>query len=63
MRAISEHEQRARRCRRKADECRELAERMSDLLDREAFLEVGKGYDRLADQLEEHAQAKRASRH
>jgi hypothetical protein len=53
MHSLVEETDRMRRYREKAEECRALAARMSDRLAREAFLEVGRSYERLAEQLDE----------
>jgi len=63
MNAMAEEAARVSRYREKAEECRSLADRMSDRLAREAFLEVGKSYERLADQAEEKLRFMRRAAH
>ena len=63
MNSVKEEQARSRRYREKAEECRELAGRMSDRLAREAFLEVGRSYDRLADQVDEKVAFLRRAAH
>jgi hypothetical protein len=63
MQSLAEEISRAERYREKAEECRALAARMSDRLAREAFLDVGRSYERLAEQLDEKIQFMRKSRH
>ncbi len=59
---MNDRQQRARGWRKKAEESRALAQRMSDGIAREAFLQTAHGYEDLARQIEKQDRRRRPGR-
>ncbi len=49
---MNEQNEAAKRLRNKADECRAMAEHMANAISRDSFLQMARGYDHLAEQIE-----------